>query len=91
LIEQKKLTVNNVVAFKKEIANENVVAKVVKKRMFSQTAIKNGFDDNTLPTLSGSVLMMVTDKEDFAGLKVIQKMNKAFKKLENKPELSFLG
>lgn len=80
LVEQKGLPVDAVVSFKKELATTAAQSKVVKKRLLLQTAEKNGKDAVDLGILSGSLVAMSLDPEDYAPLKTIVKMNKAFKK-----------
>ena len=91
LVEQKGLTVGAVVSFKKELATTAAKSKVVKKRLLLQTAQKGGKDAVDLGILSGSLVAISLDNEDFAPLKVIVKMNKMFKKTGKKYEYSFLG
>lgn len=91
LVEQKGLPVGAVVSFKKELATTAAQSRVVKKRLILQTAEKNGKDAVDLGILSGSLVAMSLDPEDYAPLKAIIKMNKLFKKEGQKYEYSFLG
>lgn len=91
LVEQSWLPVDAVVEFKKELATTTATSKIVKKRLLLQTAEKNGKDAVDLGILNGSLLAMELDAEDFAPLKAIVKMNKAFKKQGKKYSYSFLG
>lgn len=90
LIEQNGLPVDAVVAFKKELAATAATSRIVKKRLLLQTAEKNGKEAVDLGTLKGSLLAMELDAEDFAPLKTIVKMNKAFKKAGKQYSYSFL-
>ena len=91
LVEQTGLPVGAVVSFKKELATTAATSRIVKKRLLLQTAEKNGKDVVDLGILNGSLLAMELDTEDFAPLKAIVKMNKAFKKQGKKYSYSFLG
>lgn len=91
LVEQQWLPVKSVVAFKKELAQTQWKAGIVKKRLMLQTAVKHGFDEVDLGTLKGSLLAITMDDEDFSPLKAVVKLNKAFKKDGASYSFSFLG
>ena len=91
LIEQKGLTVDAVVQFKKDLAATAAKSRIVKKRLLLQTAEKAGKEAVELGILHGSLLAMELESEDFAPLKTIVKMNKAFKKAGKEYSYSFLG
>lgn len=91
LVEQQWLPVGKVVAFKKELAQTEGKASIVKKRLMLQTAVKNGFDEVDLGVLKWSLLAMTMDDEDFSPLKAVVKLNKAFKKDGVNYSFSFLG
>lgn len=90
LVEQSGLPVEDVVAFKKQLAQTQTTSKVVKKRLLVQTAEKNGYDAVNLGTLKGSLIALAIDEENFAPLKVVVTMNKMFKKSGKKSLYSFL-
>lgn len=91
LVEQQWLPVKSVVAFKKELAQTQGTAGIVKKRLMLQTAVKHGFDEVDLGVLKGSLLAVTMDDEDFSPLKAVVKLNKAFKKQWSNYAFSFLG
>lgn len=91
LIEQKGLPVDAVVNFKKELATTTATSRIVKKRLLLQTAVNAGKESVDLGVLNGSLLAMELESEDFAPLKTIVKMNKAFKKAGKEYSYSFLG
>lgn len=80
LVEQSGLPVDDVVSFKKELAQTGGTSRVVKKRLLLQTAVRNGYEDASVGTLKGSLVALSLDPEDFAPLKAIVKMNKLFKR-----------
>ncbi len=90
LLEQRWLPVDAVVAFKKELATTEANSRVVKKRLLLQTAEKAGKESIDLGTLGWSLVAMELEAENYAPLKTILKLNKAFKKSGKEYKYSFL-
>lgn len=91
ILKQFGIPVNTMNAIRKDLARCGSTIVVIKKKLFLKSLEQSDLSNISLEDMSWSVAILCNKEDEFAGLKVIAKNLKEFKKLQATYGFEYLG